>query len=125
MDLLVGSNYHALQPNTGDEVGHQGTVKYKFGSRMILTGTDPLIGAGGHMETHLVKMMKTAVPSHPIGVKVLHAKTKFPTFFEAEELGAAPQPHCETCSKRLKNCSYRGQMLPGISVRWFEGLRQP
>ena len=114
VDLLVGSNYRGLQPRSGKEVGHLRIVRSKFGSRMILTGTDPLIGRGGHLQTHLLRMMKTAVHTPPIGVTVLHARTKFPSFFEAEELGAAPQPHCEACSKKLKSCrdcTYRGQML--------------
>ena len=114
VDLLIGSNYRALQPRSDKEIRHLRMVTSKFGVRMILTGTDPLLGAGGHSQTYLARMMKTAVPVPPTGVKVLHIKSKFPSFFEAEELGAAPQPHCEDCSKRLKSCkdcSYRGQML--------------
>ena len=114
VDLLIGSNYRALQPRSAKEIRHLRMVTSKFGVRMILTGTDPLLGAGGHSQTYLARMMKTAVPVAPTGVKVLHIKNKFPSFFEAEELGAAPQPHCEDCSKRLKSCkdcSYRGQLL--------------
>ena len=114
VDLLVGSNYRALQPRSGKEVRHLRLVKSRFGKKVILTGTDRLIGSGGHRQTHLLKLMKTAVPSPPVGVKILHTSTKFPSFFEAEEMGAAPQPHCEACSKKLKSCkecTYRGQML--------------
>ena len=78
VDLLLGSTYQALQPKNGKEVRHLRMVESKFGSRMILTGTDPLIGAGGHMQTHLLRMMKSAVPNIPVGVKVLHNKTKLP-----------------------------------------------
>ena len=81
---------------------------------MILTGTDPRIGDGGHNQTHMARLLRSAITIPPPGIKVLHASYKLPTFFEAEDLGAVPQPHCEACTKKLKSCSdcsYRGQML--------------
>ena len=113
-DILIGSNYRSLQPHSSKEVGHLRMVLTKFGAGQILTGTDPRIGEGGHSQTYLAKVMKSAVSAPPPGVKVLYMAIKLPSFFEAEELGVAPQPHCEACAKKLKgcgDCSYRGQAL--------------
>ena len=114
VDILIGSNYRSLQPRSSEEVGQLRMVLTKFGAGQILTGTDPRIGEGGHAQTYMAKVMKSAVSAPPLGVTVLHAYTKLPSFFEAEELGVAPQPHCESCTKKLKgcgDCSYRGQVL--------------
>ena len=114
VDLLIGNNHRSIQPKGAEEVGELRMVESRFGVGKILTGTDPNIGLGGHCTSHSVTLMRDMVINLPETASVFHAQLKLPSFFEAEELGAAPRPHCVSCKKKLDNCqecSYMGQLL--------------
>ena len=114
VDLLVGQNYRSLQPKGAGEVGELRLVDSRFGCGKILTGTHPGVGAGGHCMTHATRVMKDMATTLPVKASVFHSYVKTPSFFEAEELGTTPQPHCQSCTKKVsqcKDCSYRGQWL--------------
>ena len=91
-------------------------VGSKFGIGSILTGTDPRIRSRnlGTGKTYPARVLGNLLPKLPVGVSVLHVRVRLPSFFEAEDLGVRPQPHCEPCTKKLKHCkdcSYHGQVL--------------
>ena len=114
VDILIGQNHRSIQPKGAEEVNELRMVDSKFGCGKILTGTHPRIGVGGHCLNHAARIMKDMAPKLPNQATVFHSSVKTPSFFEAEELGTVPRPHCESCTKKVtqcKDCSYRGQML--------------
>ena len=114
VDLLIGQNHRSIQPKGAEEVKELRMVNSKFGCGKILTGTHPNIAGGGHCVNHAARLMKGMEKSLPNYATVFHNLIKIPSFFEAEELGTTPQPHCQSCTRKVsqcKDCSYRGQML--------------
>ena len=113
VDLLVGSNYEALQPYDGVLSGGLRLLESHFGVGKVLSGTDVKISTVGCNMTTEARHMSSAVRELPEGaptVDSFHASLKLPTFMEAEELGSAPARHCKKC-RDCKLCSYRGRMI--------------
>ena len=75
-------------------------AKMLFGCGKILTGTHPGLGEGGHCMHYAARMMKDVSAALPSKASVFHSMIKMPSFFEAEELGTIPQPHCEVVRRR-------------------------
>ena len=125
VQLLVGSNYEALQPFDGVLAGGLRLLESHLGVGNVSSGTDPRIKAVGSTMTAEARHMASAVRELPVGAPKFdsfHASLKLPTFQEAEELGTAPARHCKKC-RDCKQCLYHGRMITrdeGLVVKMVE-----
>ena len=113
VNLLIGSNYEAMQPFNGQLKGGLRLLKSHFGCGKVFSGSDPKIKFAGDKVSAEAMQMTTSVrelPEDATTADVFHASLKLPNFMEAEELGTAPARHCKKC-RDCKQCSYRGRMI--------------